>query len=158
MTNLLADYLPLAIFLGVSFVIAAALLIAPFIVAYSNPDPEKLWKFSEHVRQRLLETPAEGERQALRWLADDATVATISILWAVFGQKYEEIRGLVTHVLPSRLAELDKNQAMVVHCKSGMRSAKVIAFLRQQGFTRLRNLKGGILAWAERVDPSMPKY
>jgi NADH-quinone oxidoreductase subunit B len=42
MTNLLADYLPLAIFLGVSFVIAAALLVAPFIVAYSNPDPEKL--------------------------------------------------------------------------------------------------------------------
>ena len=42
MTNLLADYLPLAIFIGVSFVIAAALLVAPFIVAYSNPDPEKV--------------------------------------------------------------------------------------------------------------------
>ena len=42
MTNLLADYLPLAIFLGVAFVIAAALLVAPFIVAYNNPDPEKL--------------------------------------------------------------------------------------------------------------------
>src|SRR3954452_13227436 len=42
MTNLLADYLPLAIFLGIAFVIAAALLVAPFIVAYNNPDPEKL--------------------------------------------------------------------------------------------------------------------
>src|SRR3954453_20927951 len=42
MTNLLTDYLPLVIFLVVSLVIAAALLVAPFIVAYSNPDPEKL--------------------------------------------------------------------------------------------------------------------
>lgn len=42
MTGLLADYLPLIIFLGVSLFIAAALLVAPFIVAYSSPDPEKL--------------------------------------------------------------------------------------------------------------------
>ena len=47
---------------------------------------------------------------------------------------------------------------MVVHCKSGMRSQKAIQFLRQQGFTKLKNLKGGILAWAERIDPTMPKY
>lgn len=60
--------------------------------------------------------------------------------------------------LPQRLSELDKNREMVVHCKSGMRSAKAIDFLRQQGFTKLRNLKGGILAWADTVDSSMPKY
>ena len=47
---------------------------------------------------------------------------------------------------------------MVVHCKSGMRSQKAIQFLRQQGFTKLTNLKGGILAWAEQIDPNMPKY
>jgi adenylyltransferase/sulfurtransferase len=60
--------------------------------------------------------------------------------------------------LPQRFGELDKNREMVVHCKSGMRSAKAIAFLKQQGFTKLKNLKGGILAWAEKVDPSMPRY
>ncbi len=60
--------------------------------------------------------------------------------------------------LPQRLGELDKAREMVVHCKSGMRSQKAIAFLRQQGFTKLRNLQGGILAWAERIDPAMPKY
>ena len=60
--------------------------------------------------------------------------------------------------LPQRHGELDKARAMIVHCKSGMRSAKAIAFLRQQGFTKLRNLKGGIMAWADRVDPAMPKY
>jgi molybdopterin/thiamine biosynthesis adenylyltransferase/rhodanese-related sulfurtransferase len=60
--------------------------------------------------------------------------------------------------LPQRFRELDKDQEMVVHCKSGMRSAKAIQFLRQQGFSKLQNLKGGILAWADRIDPAMPKY
>jgi molybdopterin/thiamine biosynthesis adenylyltransferase/rhodanese-related sulfurtransferase len=60
--------------------------------------------------------------------------------------------------LPQRLGELDREREMVVHCKSGMRSQRAIAFLREQGFTRLKNLKGGILAWADRIDPSMPKY
>lgn len=60
--------------------------------------------------------------------------------------------------LPQRFGELDKARDIVVHCKSGMRSAKAIQFLRQQGFTKLKNLKGGILAWADQIDPSMPKY
>jgi adenylyltransferase/sulfurtransferase len=60
--------------------------------------------------------------------------------------------------LPRRFVELDKDREMVVHCKSGMRSAKAIQFLRQQGFCNLTNLKGGILAWADRIDPTMPKY
>jgi adenylyltransferase/sulfurtransferase len=60
--------------------------------------------------------------------------------------------------LPQRMGELDRNREMVVHCKSGMRSQRAIAFLRTQGFTRLSNLKGGILAWADRIDPAMPKY
>lgn len=60
--------------------------------------------------------------------------------------------------LPQRLSELDPEQEMVVHCKSGMRSAKAIAFLRQQGFTKLRNMTGGILAWAEKIDRTMPTY
>jgi sulfur-carrier protein adenylyltransferase/sulfurtransferase len=60
--------------------------------------------------------------------------------------------------LPQRFGELDRNRELVVHCKSGMRSAKAIAFLRQQGFTKLVNLKGGILAWADTVDTGMAKY
>src|SRR5438034_205674 len=60
--------------------------------------------------------------------------------------------------LPDRFEELDRNREMVVHCKSGMRSQKAIHFLRSQGFQNLKNLKGGILAWADRIDPSMPKY
>jgi adenylyltransferase/sulfurtransferase len=60
--------------------------------------------------------------------------------------------------LPQRFGELDREREMVVHCKSGMRSQKAIGFLLQQGFLKLKNLKGGILAWAERIDPSVPKY
>jgi molybdopterin/thiamine biosynthesis adenylyltransferase/rhodanese-related sulfurtransferase len=62
--------------------------------------------------------------------------------------------------LPKRLQELDgaKEKEVVVHCRSGGRSAKAVAFLRQAGFGKAKNLKGGILAWADRIDPKVPKY
>jgi molybdopterin/thiamine biosynthesis adenylyltransferase/rhodanese-related sulfurtransferase len=60
--------------------------------------------------------------------------------------------------LPARLSELDPSMPMIVHCKSGARSAKAIALLREAGFTRLTNLTGGILAWIKDVDPSLPTY
>jgi sulfur-carrier protein adenylyltransferase/sulfurtransferase len=60
--------------------------------------------------------------------------------------------------LAQRFGELPRDREIIVHCKSGMRSAKAVQFLKEQGFTRLVNLQGGILAWAERVDPSVPKY
>jgi adenylyltransferase/sulfurtransferase len=57
-----------------------------------------------------------------------------------------------------RLGELDPKADIVVHCKSGMRSAKACAILRQAGFEQVRNMKGGILAWSDRVDSKVPKY
>jgi adenylyltransferase/sulfurtransferase len=60
--------------------------------------------------------------------------------------------------LPKRLNELDPAVELVAHCKSGMRSAKAIDLLKQSGFKKLRNMKGGILAWSDQVDPSVPKY
>ena len=60
--------------------------------------------------------------------------------------------------LPKRVSELDSNREIVVHCKLGGRSAKAVDFLRQSGFSKVHNLDGGINAWAERVDPKMPKY
>ncbi len=60
--------------------------------------------------------------------------------------------------LPQRFEELNPDQEMVIHCKSGMRSLKATNFLRQQGFRKIKNLKGGILAWADKIDPGMPKY
>lgn len=60
--------------------------------------------------------------------------------------------------LPQRLNELDKSREMIVHCKGGTRSQKAIQFLREAGFQNLKNLKGGIMAWAQKIDPSMPTY
>jgi adenylyltransferase/sulfurtransferase len=60
--------------------------------------------------------------------------------------------------LPNRVSELDSSREIVAHCKMGGRSAKAVAFLQQSGFTKVHNLTGGITAWAERVDPTMPKY
>jgi adenylyltransferase/sulfurtransferase len=60
--------------------------------------------------------------------------------------------------LPERLHELDSAQSYVLHCRSGVRSAKAVALLREAGFRRVLNLQGGILAWARDVDPSLPTY
>jgi molybdopterin/thiamine biosynthesis adenylyltransferase/rhodanese-related sulfurtransferase len=60
--------------------------------------------------------------------------------------------------LPKRVNELDSSREIVAHCKMGGRSAKAVDFLRQAGFTKVKNLTGGINAWAEKVDPKMPKY
>ena len=60
--------------------------------------------------------------------------------------------------LPKRVNELDSSREIVAHCRSGMRSAKAVAFLRQAGFQKVKNLAGGVLAWSDRVDPKMPKY
>ena len=60
--------------------------------------------------------------------------------------------------LPSRLVELEGEREIVVHCKSGVRSAKAVKLLQEAGFADAANLKGGILAWIEHVNPSLPKY
>jgi molybdopterin/thiamine biosynthesis adenylyltransferase/rhodanese-related sulfurtransferase/molybdopterin converting factor small subunit len=60
--------------------------------------------------------------------------------------------------IPKRYNELDPEDEIVVQCKMGSRSAKAADFLRSVGFKRVLNLKGGILDWIDKVDPSQPKY
>lgn len=60
--------------------------------------------------------------------------------------------------LPARVGELDPDKHIVVHCRSGKRSADAVEFLRKAGFDRVQNLRGGILAWADNIDPKMAKY
>jgi adenylyltransferase/sulfurtransferase len=59
---------------------------------------------------------------------------------------------------PKHVGEFDPNADIAIHCRSGMRSAKACAVLRQNGFQHVRNVVGGILAWSDKVDPSVPKY
>ena len=59
----------------------------------------------------------------------------------------------------SRMGELDSNKEVILHCKMGGRSARAIEFLRASGYTGpLKNLRGGITAWSNEVDPKIPKY
>lgn len=60
--------------------------------------------------------------------------------------------------LPAHLHEFDRAQPIVVHCRSGARSAKATQLLKDAGFRNVRNLEGGILRWADEVDPSLPRY
>ena len=59
----------------------------------------------------------------------------------------------------NRMSEIDPNRETIVHCKMGGRSARAIEALKRSGYEgELKNLKGGILAWSNEVDPSVPKY
>ena len=60
--------------------------------------------------------------------------------------------------VPQRMNELNSADEIVVHCRSGMRSAQAVQLLMKAGFRKIYNLKGGILAWSDQVDPSVPKY
>ena len=60
--------------------------------------------------------------------------------------------------VPKRLEEIDRNREVVVQCRSGQRSQRIAEYLAQQGYGNVKNLAGGILAWADEIDPKMQKY
>ena len=77
--------------------------------------------------------------------------------------EYEISRIEGSHLIPldqllNRLNELDSARDIVAYCRTGARSAKAIEMLQEAGFRKLRNLKGGVLAWVDDVDPTMAKY
>ena len=57
--------------------------------------------------------------------------------------------------IPNRIIKLDKNKNIVVYCKSGKRSQRVCDYLIQNNFKNIQNLDGGILAWANKIDPTL---
>ena len=57
--------------------------------------------------------------------------------------------------IPNRIIELDKNKNIIVYCKSGKRSQRVCDYLIQNNFSNIKNLRGGIIAWSQYVDPSI---
>ncbi|CUU02827.1 adenylyltransferase and sulfurtransferase [Candidatus Thermokryptus mobilis] len=60
--------------------------------------------------------------------------------------------------LPEKVNELDQTREIILYCKMGGRSARAVQLLRELGFTRVKNLAGGIDAWIEKIDPTMPRY
>lgn len=72
--------------------------------------------------------------------------------------KIEGSKHIPLNELPARFNELDKNAEMYVYCRSGARSRNAVEYLKQNGFTSLRNVRGGILEWSDKVDSTIPKY
>ena len=61
--------------------------------------------------------------------------------------------------VPDNLDKISKDKTVVIHCRSGARSGRICAYLEEEyGYTNLYNLKGGIIAWAQEIDPQMPTY
>jgi sulfur-carrier protein adenylyltransferase/sulfurtransferase len=60
--------------------------------------------------------------------------------------------------LSERHAELPRDRELIIYCRSGLRSARAVQFLKGRGFQNVHNLEGGILAWIDRIDPTQRKY
>jgi rhodanese-related sulfurtransferase len=60
--------------------------------------------------------------------------------------------------IPQHLNDFDPDKELIIMCRTGSRSAMVTEFLRRNGYPNAQNLQGGIYAWNERIDPSVPKY
>ena len=104
MTNLLADYLPLVIFIGVSLVIGLALLVAPFIVAYSRPDPEKLSAYEcgfNAFDDARMKFDVRFYLVAILFIIFDLEVAFL-FPWAVVVRRPRLVRLLVDDDFPRR--------------------------------------------------------
>ncbi len=99
--------------------------------------------------EQFLERRSDGESWLLLDVREAWEVATASVNGAVHIPMGE---------VPARLAELDGALAVAVLCHSGMRSARVAAYLAATGTERVANIVGGIDAWSERVDPAIPRY
>ena len=76
--------------------------------------------------------------------------------WAV--SDLPESLKIPLRTLPQSLDKLAPEDEIVVYCRSGARSANAVQFLAGRGYTRAKNLVGGINLWAERIDPSLPRY
>src|SRR5258708_7072895 len=104
------------------------------------------------------EVTVQQMKQAL-----DSTALNIKVLDVRDPDEYEisHIKGvpqIPLNELSSRFTELDPNQQLYIHCKSGIRSMKALRFLREQGFKYVKSVKGGINAWSDEIDHNVPKY
>jgi adenylyltransferase/sulfurtransferase len=108
----------------------------------ANPD-----EVTVQDMKKALETPSLGIRVIDVREPDEHQIA--------------HVKGVPLHplgTLPQRFTELDPNVQYYIHCKSGVRSMKALRFLREQGFKYVKSVRGGIGAWSDEIDASVPKY
>ena len=78
--------------------------------------------------------------------------------WKLFNLEEYGAELIPLQQLQARLDDLDRDREIVFYCRSGARSGDVVRYLREQGWDRVRNLTGGVLAWGDEVDPDTPRY
>lgn len=115
------------------------------------PEPQNSGRNPDEVTvqdmQKALAEPALGIRVVDVREPDEVLIA-----------KVNGVALLPLSTLPQRFTELDPNSQIYLHCKSGKRSLKALEFLRQQGFKYVKSVRGGIDAWADEIDHSVPRY
>lgn len=96
------------------------------------------------------------ELQALREAKADFTLLDVRDKW-----EYDvcNLGGKLIPLseLPERMKELNPNQQIIVHCQMGGRASRAVAYLLENNFKNVSNLRGGIKAWAKEIDPTMPQ-
>ena len=100
--------------------------------------------------------------QLQEWLADPARQKPVLLdvrePWEFDVCRIADSKTMPMRSIPARFIELQRDADMVIVCRHGARSYQVAMFLEQQGFTNIYNLYGGVTAWAQQVDPTMPTY
>ena len=114
----------------------------------------------EEARREAGAVPEIGPTELRRWLDDGRDVQVLDVReryeWDISHLEGAQLIPLGS--LPERMNELDSAREYVVHCRTGGRSARAVSLLRDAGFRKVWNLEGGINAWADQVDPDLPKY
>jgi sulfur-carrier protein adenylyltransferase/sulfurtransferase len=113
--------------------------------------------------EELTETPFEiGVVELKERLDRGDTVELVDVRepyeWRIANLEPYGARLIPMGQVAQRIHELDPAREIVVYCRSGARSADVVEYLREQGFSGARNLRGGVLAWGDEIDPSFPRY
>ncbi|MDX1952390.1 MAG: molybdopterin-synthase adenylyltransferase MoeB [Verrucomicrobiota bacterium] len=108
------------------------------------------------------ENPDEVTVQEMKRALEDKSL-NIRVIDVRDPDEYEICHVTGTTLIPlgtlaERFTELDPNQQIYIHCKSGVRSMKALNLLRERGFKYIKSVKGGILAWSDEIDPSVAKY
>ena len=106
-----------------------------------------------------MDTPLEVDvTTAARLLDEGALLLDVRESFEVEACAVAGSRHIPMRQVPESLADLPRDRLILVFCKVGARSLRVAQFLRASGFAQVSNVAGGIDAWAEQIDPSLPRY
>jgi len=119
---------------------------------------------SQPARETIEKAAAEGIEWSARELADhlgrgeDLLVVDVREPHELAIARFPDALHVPLRTVPARAPELPRERTLVLACHKGVRSMRALEILRELGFTRLKNLAGGIDAWSREVDSSVPRY